>query len=257
MSTTFGISRGDFARALNTALKFAGKDDTIPMICGLDLSIHDGKLAVVGTDRFRVGAIRMDVKELTGGSGRIGFLGRDAVAKLLKVIQGGTAGQKREPLMVRVELGIFEVVDVDNTRIALHLQGSEFPRMDKILSTTLADESNCGTFHVNPDFLADFRFAKWNSGDSMRVHAVSPHKPLLVTIGDYFLGIQMLIRGNPIEFDEFIAPWLDLLSPESPPSAPQKKTPAKAAAKAPAKRAPTKRTAAKKTPVKRASKAAK
>ncbi len=157
MSTTFGISRGDFARALNTALKFAGKDDTIPMICGLDLSIHDGKLAVVGTDRYRVGAIRMDVKELTGGSGRLGFLGRDAVAKLLKVIQGGTAGQKREPLMVRVELGIFEVVDVDNTRIALHLQGSEFPRMDKILSTTLADEATCGTFHVNPDFFGGFQ----------------------------------------------------------------------------------------------------
>lgn len=91
----------------------------------------------------------------------------------------------------------------------------------------------------------------------MRVHAVSPHKPLLVTIGDYFLGIQMLIRGNPIEFDEFIAPWLDLLSPVSPTSTPRKKAPAKAAAKSPAKRAPTKRVAAKRAPVKRASKAAK
>lgn len=253
MSTTFSINRGELARALNTALKFAGKDDTIPQICGLDLSIHDGKLAIVGTDRFRAGAIRMDVKARTGGSGRLGFLGRDAVVKLLRVIQGGTASQKREPLMVRVELGIFEVVDVDNTRIALHLQGSEFPRMDKILSTTLADEATCGTFHVNPGFLADFRFAKWNSGDSMRVRAVAPNKPLVVTIGDYFLGIQMLIRGNPIEFDEFIAPWLDLLSPEPPTSAPRKK----AAAKSPAKRAPTKRIAAKRAPAKRASKAAK
>ena len=261
MSTTFEITRGDLAKALTIGLKFAGKDSTLPMLCGIDLSITKRQFVVAGTDRFRFGLLRLDVNELEGKDGRLGFLERSTATFLLKMLNGGRSRSKLERLKVKVEGSSLTIAGYGRS-VTVDLVSEEFPDVTRILTDQMKASVDVDNWAVNTDYFADFKGAAWNPGDSARIRATSPSRAVVVMVGEHFIGIIMPVRSmtpyeeKSAEWAEFLTPTPEL-EPEKPKRAQRKKTPTKAVATAPAKRAPTKRAAAKKAPSKRASKAAK
>ncbi|MGB3362024.1 MAG: hypothetical protein WA972_04325 [Rhodococcus qingshengii] len=261
MSTTFEITRGDLAKALTIGLKFAGKDSTLPMLCGIDLSITKRQFVVAGTDRFRFGLLRLDVKDLEGNDGRLGFLERSTATFLLKMLNGGRSRSKLEPLKVKVEGSSLTIAGYGRS-VTVDLVSEEFPDVTRILTDQMKASVDVDNWAVNTDYFADFKGAAWNPGDSARIRATSPSRAVVVMVGEHFIGIIMPVRSMT-PYEEKSAEWAEFLAPtpepepEKPKRAQRKKTPTKAVATAPAKRAPTKRVAAKKAPVKRAPKAAK
>ncbi|MDF3309797.1 hypothetical protein P3H15_32785 [Rhodococcus sp. T2V] len=256
MSTkSFVIARSNLVRAVDTALAFSGTDSTLPMICGVELSIHKGKLIVAATDRFRLGIVRMSVEDRTGRAGRIGFVGRDSAVRLLKVIRGGRGHLRDAPIAVTVE-GEQISFAFDFTTLAFALQDSEFPDVKKHIAASLANEGTSERWAMNPVYLASFQKAMWSRGDKAIIKTPPlPARPVLITVGEHFIGLQMPVRET--DLDSNFTSWNDFLAEEveekvpAKKSAPARKAPAKKAA--PARRAPaSKAPATKKAPVKKA-----
>jgi hypothetical protein len=240
--TTFTIARGELINGITTALAFAGTDDTLPMLTGVDLSIRNGRLIFSATDRFRLAVIRVYVADLAGEDGRLGFLDRKAARKLLTLIRGGRVREKGLPVKVAVTTdkvtGLNELtVDDYATKITSKLVDVEFPRYDRILRDTLQLKGAVDQWAVNPEHLAAFKVARWQSGLPAIVRAAEPNRPIIVTVGDHFIGMQMPVRMTDDVMPEH--DWAEFLAepkfePEAKP-APKKN--------APAKRAPRKTTA--------------
>ncbi|MDZ7910770.1 MAG: hypothetical protein U5O16_02890 [Rhodococcus sp. (in: high G+C Gram-positive bacteria)] len=259
MSTTFFTNRGDLTKAITIALKFAGKDDTLPMLHGIDLQILRSRFVIASTDRFRGGVVRLPVvDDLTGGDQYLGHLSRGSATRILKVFGGGRALERSMRVQVTADRTTLTVSDGE-TSITVTFTGEKFPNLAEILLIEMERPIEVENWMANSAYLAAFKDAAWSPNQAVSIRLSTPSRPAVIRIGDHFIGILMPVRAgtdrDPVsDWKEFLTPTPE---PEKPKRAPRKKVPAKAAAKAPAKRAPTKRAAAKKTPVKRASRAAK
>ncbi|WP_341513667.1 hypothetical protein AAC389_15820 [Rhodococcus qingshengii] len=261
MSTTFFTSRGDLTKAITIALKFAGKDDTLPMLHGIDLQILRSRFVIASTDRFRGGVVRLPaVDDLTGGDQYLGHLSRGSATRILKVFGGGRAPERSMRVQVTADRTTLTVGDGE-TSITVTFTGEKFPNLAEILLVEMERPIEVENWMANSAYLAAFKDAAWSPNQAVSIRLSTPSRPAVVRIGEHFIGILMPVRSgtdrDPVsDWKEFLTPTPEP-EPEKPERAPRKKAPAKAATKTLAKRAPTKRTAAKKTPAKRASKAAK
>lgn len=259
MSTTFFTSRGDLTKAITIALKFAGKDDTLPMLHGIDLQILKSRFVIASTDRFRGGVVRLPVvDDLTGGDQYLGHLSRGSATRILKVFGGGRAPERSLRVQVTADRTTLTVSDGE-TSITVTFTDEKFPNLAEILLIEMERPIEVESWMANSAYLAAFRDAAWSPNQAVSIRLSTPSRPAVIRIGDHFIGILMPVRSgtdrDPVsDCKEFLTPTPEP-EPEKPKRAPRKRRPTKAVA--PAKRAPTKRTAAKKTPVKRASKAAK
>lgn len=59
---TLTIDRDEFVRAITLTSVAAGKDDTLPMLTGINLEITEGRMTLAGTDRFRLAVTTMPVE---------------------------------------------------------------------------------------------------------------------------------------------------------------------------------------------------
>lgn len=255
-TASFTMTRRDLNRGLTTALTFAGKDETLPMLYGVELAIHKGKLIIAATDRFRVGLVKLSPPDLKGADGRIGFLERAAASRILKLIGGGTARSKLLEVVVTVTDRELTVDSPGEAKLTVPLKDEAFPRYRHILEESLAREGSLESWNVNMSYLADFKAAVWGSGDRATVRASAFGKPIIVAIGDHFIGVLMPVRpeGDTAYADKAQL-WLDFLAEPEPKPA-RKRAAAKAPAKSAARKTPAKSTArkpaAKKAPAKRA-----
>ncbi|AEV51905.1 beta clamp domain-containing protein [Prescottella equi] len=255
-TASFILTRRDLIRGLTTALTFAGKDDTLPMLCGVELAIHKGRLVIAATDRFRVGLVKLAPPHLEGADGRIGFVERSAASRILKLIGGGTARNKLLEVVVTITDSELTVNSPGEAKLTVPLKDRDFPRYRHLLQEGLGREGAVESWNVNMGYLADFKAAVWNSHEHATVRAAEPGRPIVVVIGEHFVGLQMPIRpDSETEYADKAQLWLDFLAEPEPKPARKRaaaKAPAKtAAATAPAKSA-ARKPAAKKTPVKRA-----
>lgn len=253
MTTTFSISRGDLAKAITIALKFAGKDDTLPMLCGVQLSIHKGYFVIEATDRFRAAIVRIGVKELSAPNVIFGHLDRDTATRLLKVISGGRKAFQTGGIEVEVDGLALSVSDPD-TKMTVTLTDTKFPDISKILIEEMKRPVEVENWLSNSAYLATFKDAAWSPNQAASVRLSTPSRPAVIRMGDHFIGLLMPVypggdRGPTTDWAGFFTP---VLEPEKPKRAPRKRATASASAKAPAKKA-----LAKKAPAKRASRAAK
>ncbi|MGC0364777.1 hypothetical protein ABH922_002761 [Rhodococcus sp. 27YEA15] len=244
MTTTFSISRYDLAKALTIALKFPSKDDTLPMICGVDLAIIKGQLTLTATDRFRLGVVRVKPNPgLDGPNGRIGFMPHATATRLLRVIGGPLAG--RPPSVAVSSVGASLTVADGETSITVSLSFEKFPDVAGILLGEMDRPIDLDLWGVNTAMFAAFKDAAWNKGDHASVRLSTPSHPAVVRIGDHFIGCLM-----PVRLTERGAPasdWREFLTPEPEPT-PEPEKPKRAPRKAAAKRAPVKKSTAKRAP---------
>lgn len=240
MSITFSINRYDLAKALTIGLKFAGKERELPMLCGINLSMIKGQLTITGTDRFRLGLVRIRPNpdtadgsanpDLDGPGSNIGILPRATATRLLRVIGGPLDG--RSPNVEITSSGRELTVTDNETRLTVTLADEKFPDVVGILLGEMERPIDLDLWGVNTALFAAFKDAAWRKGDHATVRLSTPSRPALVRIGDHFIGclmpVQIAERGAPAsDWKEFLTP-----DPEKPKGTAAKKAPAKRASKA-------------------------
>ncbi|MFY2788501.1 hypothetical protein [Rhodococcus sp. MALMAid1271] len=251
LPVTFSIQSREFVDTLTTALTFALRDSTLPMLDGVDLNIFKGQLVTTATDRFRLALIRSEIDELDGADGRLGFLDYATARKLIALMKpaGRGRGMTLAPLTVTVADGRLTVDNrLEKVTVAISTVVTP-PDVIKLITESIAREAKSSRdWAVNPKLLASF--ARASSGEMAAVRVNDPTRPLIVSIGDNFIGLLMPVRmGDPeAGHDKALASWSEFFTPPKPArkraprkAAPRKAAPAKAAA--PKKRAPAKKAA--------------
>ena len=220
MSTTFSIDRADLTKAVTIGLKFAGKERELPMLCGINLSMIKGQLTITGTDRFRIGLVRIKPwpkmadgsanPDLSGPGSNIGVLPRATATRLLRVIGGPLDG--RSPQVELTCSGRELTVADGETRLTVTLADEKFPDIAGILLEEMDRPIDLDVWGVNTALFAAFKDAAWRRGDHATVRLSTPSRPALVRIGDHFIGCLM-----PVRITEHGAPasdWKEFLTPE-------------------------------------------
>lgn len=217
MNTTFTINRGDLAKAVTIALKFAGKERELPMLCGINLSITKGQLTITGTDRFRLGLVRIKPNpetadgsanpDLDGPGSNIGVLPRATATRLLRVIGGPLDG--RSPNVELTSSGRELTVADGETSLTVTLVDEKFPDVVGILLGEMERPIDLDLWGVNTALFAAFKDAAWRKGDHATVRLSTPSRPALVRIGDHFIGclmpVQIAKHGSPAsDWKEFL-----------------------------------------------------
>lgn len=244
---TFTIPNREFVDTLTTALGFALRDTTIPMINGVDLSLHKGQLVVTATDRFRLALIVASVTELEGPDGRLGFLSYALARKLIALVKPASRRRGAEVDQLNVTIagnaiaGKKITVDNGSETVTLALSTIAGPDVRRLITDTIALEAgNSRDWAVNPKLLASFGAV----GGPAFVRVNNQTRPLLIAINDNFIGLQMPVRmpDSTGGHDETFAKWSKFFEPVKPV---RKRAPRKAPAKAaaPKKRAPAKKAA--------------
>lgn len=253
----FEISRRDLARMLTTALAFASRDDTLPTVSGIHLSIDKGYFVATATDRFRLGLTRIliDDKGIAGKSHPIGLLDLVATKKIIAHLKAPLSEQHLPAqLTVNIDRSTTLTVDTFGSAFTARLKSENFPNYLHLLTNALASTPGNSAVAVNAGYLAAFKVASWQ-GEHLTVRMSTADRPFVVLCGDHFIGMQMPVRMERDCDDEFTS-WTTFLTsaaePEKPKRAPRKRPGAAVAAKP-----PTKQAAAKKAATKRAPKAAK
>lgn len=232
MSITFSINRGDLSKALTIGLKFSGKERELPMLCGINLSMIKGQLAITGTDRFRLGLVRIRPNpettdgsanpDLGGPGSNIGVLPRATATRLLRVIGGPL--DDRPPNVELTASGRELTVADGETRLTVTLADEKFPDVVGILLEEMDRPIDLDLWGVNTALFTAFKDAAWRKGDHATVRLSTPSRPALVRIGDHFIGCLM-----PVRIAERGAPasdWKEFLTPEpEKPKRPAKRAP--------------------------------
>ena len=251
LPVTFQINAREFVDTLTTALTFALRDSTLPMLDGVDLNIFKGQLVTTATDRFRLALIRSEIEELDGQDGRLGFLDYITTRKLIALVK--PAGRGRGIMSVPLTVTVADsklTVDNKSEKVTVAISTVvEHPNVIKLITESIVREAKSSRdWAVNPKLLASFAAA--SRGEMAAVRVNDPTRPLIVSIGDNFVGLLMPVRmGDPeAGHDKALAAWSEFFTPPKPArkraprkAAPRKVAPVKAAA--PKKRAPAKKAA--------------
>jgi len=208
------IDRADLVRVLTEASMFATKSNDIPMLHAVRLEATGTHLLAVATDRFVLGVSRApyegtpfmitlpmpEVKLVVGAcklkAGR--FIKPDDVVDL-RVTPKGT--------LLHVAL--------DETVITVPTFKGDFPYPDwrKLLGISTNVDEVLGTVAVNPTYLAKFgRIGPTRAKFYLR----GPNKPVMVSVGEDFVGLIMPIRPADGEDPKLwsLPEWLDTTTAE-------------------------------------------
>ncbi|WP_336881443.1 hypothetical protein [Rhodococcus globerulus] len=196
-----------FARLIETAALFAGEDSTLPMLAAVRLERHDNELLAIGTDRFRLGCVRINVKwDDQAPADWATLITREDVAQIITSYKPKGKGRRVDDLAV----GVRPSPDRPTTcQLVLTKAGSSitltidpldegFPKWRGLLKTSVAATSaplSERTAVLNLDLLKTFEKVKWSTNDSLNIeYGTDPSRPVTITCGQHFLGIQMPIR---------------------------------------------------------------
>lgn len=239
------ILAGPFVDLLARASVFAGQDDTLPMLAGVQVWVEDGRLWAAATDRYAVAFAFADLyappgeTAVSAPSGPPLLLPLDAIRRALYVFKP-TRSDSHLPLEIAfpgppaddVEAslagGVVTVTDRTGTRVAFHTYAGNVPPMKSVIDLT-AYPQDAGVrpdLGISPKLLARFAKVARRVDDPMRIRfPKTPAKPILVALGDDFLALVMPVRlpdWAPVASPrpDAFAPWADLLHIESPAAPP-------------------------------------
>ncbi|HEU5475668.1 MAG TPA: hypothetical protein VFV67_33935 [Actinophytocola sp.] len=195
-TTTCTVTTGGLRTLLATVARFAGTDDTLPMIKSVMLhtAMHRQvpQLVATATDRFVLGQMHI---EATGALPGDKLVPLDEVKRALAMLK------LADPLSL-IELSVVD----DGLRLAgnrmtitLELRDDSFPKVGKLFDTPKPTEP-VGEVAFNGPFLAKFSAVAKEISEgmpgrhSMRVEHSSKTRPAFITIGDCFRGLIMPMR---------------------------------------------------------------
>lgn len=209
------IERADLVRVLTEASLFATKTDDLPILNAVRLEATGTHLLAVATDRFMLG---VSSAEYEGAP----FVITLPMAEV-KLILGACklkAGRWKPKDVVDLRVtpkGTLLHVTLDETVITVPTfqSASDFtyPEWRKLLGASTTEVGEViGTVGINPQYLAKFG----KIGRQAKFYLRAPNKPVMVRIGDDFVGLIMPIRIPDDDPKVWTLPeWLDDTAPAS------------------------------------------
>ncbi|UQE74216.1 hypothetical protein MYK68_16010 [Gordonia sp. PP30] len=211
--TTVTVPARQFAAALRGAMCFAGTDDTLPMLAGVEIRRAGDRVQLSATDRITAAVTYLagaEWGETPDGWSQLIPLGLcKQIASTWKIAQIPpgltitiTARAAKDPrgrdavaIEARDNLGrtVGDTIDA-----ALHL-----PDCAKIaLGSDSGSEQTSGVIALNPDLLAKVAHLRRERGESITIHwpdGGKRPKPIVCTIGDHSVAIVMPVRADTVD----------------------------------------------------------
>lgn len=224
--STVTVRSFDLHNMLKSALLFAGKDDTLPMLTCVKLELIGDYLVASTTDRFRLALIRIRVEQGLGDDTDGPFsvlLDRKQVAAALPALKTAVRDADWQKVVLTSEdkmVSWRQTEGVSGT-FADHSADYQYPTFARLIQPDpgpVAESPQSSTVCLDSAYLADWAKAAWTKGASMIIEPGATNaKPVTIRIGTYLLGIQMPLRpnDNPTDSVETRASWADLLEQAS------------------------------------------
>jgi len=171
LSIPSGVLRHMFA----ASAVFAGKDNAIPFLMGINLEWGPGVFRVVSTDRYRMAVGELQGEHVTGSDVAPGSLLVPAkgCADIAKALPKGR-GQDDLPVSVLVSSDSVTVTVPGEWSRTITAMDARFPEWQALVAPPKGDPHP--TFRVNPHYMADFAKAitgkfqsiEWTIGEHMQ-----------------------------------------------------------------------------------------
>lgn len=176
---------------LNTAVLFAGDDETLPMLRCAQIERVGDELVAAGTNRFLLGVNVVNAKFEDVPDDHTMMVTRDDVA-LIATSYGKAARGSFARITVTDE-GWSLRVDGHAVRLEIEKPDYEFPKWRQLMGGEYGEMSP-GVL-LDSGFLQLFGKAKRSTNDPVRVRFPKDSgRPVQVVIQDYFIGIIMPVR---------------------------------------------------------------
>lgn len=212
---TVTLTVHELHRLLAPVVPLACPDATLPAINAVHLLTVGDYLTAAATDRFRAGIQR--VRPQAGAPGPIDALvNLDDIKRLLRVFKP-VRGQDPADVHLTVDdtvvwaesaggLG-FTLAEL---KVGARIVPDEFPNIGSLLQRRIgAHVEDAGSaVGVNPDYLASFKAAAKAAQESGIILAPPPagsKEPLLVHVGDDFIGLLMPRRPHGVEREQLVS----------------------------------------------------
>lgn len=192
--TTPFIPSGDLARILSDAALFADKDDDFPILNRVHLESDGSRLIAFATNRFALGVAAANY---VSGAGPVftGAISLNHAKALLRIA--------KRPANVWIDATgdviTFAFGSGERVSIPRQIGGGELPPWRSLLQ----DAEWSGAVGMDMGRLSVF--AKLTDAHQAQIKLTAARKPVLVTIGDRFIGCVMPVRRD----DEWSLPdWV-------------------------------------------------
>lgn len=244
-----GIYADQLRDAITLVKPFIGTDDTLPVLRGYQLEVHGGDLYVLGTDRYTLAVARIEpIDEQKFPARFVAFIPATLAIRALLLFKRGR-GMPPLPLTISAhgQWTAIENVPRDDeppTRLVGAAQDG-FPATRSMLLGAIRDWQKSQkadpaeavpAVGFDPEFLARFAIVKKVLGSYAPTvwRTQGRNRPLIVTAGHEFFGMQMPVRLANGQGDELDA-WAERFTDPEPSAVKRaRKAPAKKAAPKPA-----------------------
>ncbi|MCT1812475.1 hypothetical protein M3B61_09970 [Micrococcus luteus] len=202
----FTFTTENLLRALDVAAMPArAADESLPMLCNVQLRFTDRGLIAVSTDRYQL--VRT-LSEYEGQAPEDGapavLLHRDDIKRLLPVLKAGKKGEAAlevEEETVTVRCG-GQTITLEN--VAGQEGAREFPRLDNLFRLHQGENTRLEAdpfASVNPAYLHAItmmmkRYSERNTPVGISLDRTDPHKPVAWMMGDWAHGVLMPVRWS-------------------------------------------------------------
>lgn len=194
---------------LNDAVRFASTDDTIPQITVVRLETFGTNIVAVATDRFVLGVSRADCE----GDSFAATISAHDVKNVLKIAKTVRRDYTSRHVGIDHNADQSTVTFMFNTgeSITVNTSDRDFPNWQRLLNISSDSSAGVGFISVNQSKLSVFTGVRGGK-ETMRAYVREPNKPIIVTVGDSFVGLLMPVRVPDLDYVYSPPAWLTATS---------------------------------------------
>lgn len=193
MPTIFTIDRNTFVEVLSDAAVAAGKDNDLPMLFAVHLTVsEDGLITASATNRFIFARRRYQLLDNYKGEPIDLLLPADMVTNVARAFPKPKTRER--PAELRIEAaGDSLTVSTDSATATYRTIGEQAVDIDQFIDKWVSGPIE--KILLNCDYLAPFgKVTRPNRASAMRLKFSAPNKIVLVEIGEDFVGGIMPAR---------------------------------------------------------------
>lgn len=195
---TVALTAHNLTRVLATAALCASTDRMIPPINRVEVSVSDGYVIAVATNRFRMGVCRVkhevDADAVLPPQGWAAAIDLDDLRRLCTIIRPRTRGERSAEVSFTVAGDSLDELTFTAGTITMTATAhrEKFPDWRKMMRTCRDNAVDpAPSVPVNPGYLASFGKASWESDDRLEIFASRRNRPTTITVGEHFFGVLM------------------------------------------------------------------
>lgn len=222
-TTTIRVNAHELYQLLTAGMICAGKDITLPMLSCVRLETSGNELLAISTDRFRMGVARIGFVAEAGvdTSKFVALLPVEDVKRTVASLK--IPAKERDIVVVTLTLsdGKLAWTRDDDTWSGVMRDESadlQFPKWRGLMAPpanrpALAEQNTEYVgFMCTAPYLADFGKAVWGRDQTIIIEpSEKPGRPIMVRVGEHFLGLLMPVRKSDFDTAAVRAQWNGIL----------------------------------------------